>query len=320
MLNRFRCNSFRSLFASTRILQRHAPEYPPLRYILATMRTGLLVSSTAAALASALAISSTAAAPLEKRLMLALSLEASPTIPSLNLDGLLPTPTIPPIAGEIVSIITSVVDGVTSLIPTTIPSPTLPAAVQGLIPDVTMSVGITVATPTQPPVGDVMAQLAQGALNAVPTMLMQNLAQIQSEFSAALAAASTATPTPVVIVTTDEAGQAFTATSTPTLPALPTAGGVINPISILANALPQPSDLVADVTSVIGGVTSVLKVPALPQPTDLLPLLNSAQLPHLDIPGLMGDKQHLCIKDNNGNQIGLCPDGPLINDSEIIAL
>ncbi|GAC98991.1 hypothetical protein PHSY_006588 [Pseudozyma hubeiensis SY62] len=253
--------------------------------------------------------------------MMALSLEASPTIPSLDLGGLVPTPTIPPVASELVSIITSVVDGVTSLIPTTIPSLSLPTGVQDLLPDVTMSLGVNVPLPTPPPEADALAQLAQGALNAVPTMLVKNLEQIQSEFSSALAsiAAAAPTPTPVVFVTKNDAGLDVTMTSTPTLPTLPTTG-VINPLSILANALPQPSDVVSEVTSVIGGVTSVLKLPALPQPTDLLPLLNSAQLPQLDVPALLGDKQHLCIKDGNGNQIGLCPDGPLINDSETIAI
>lgn len=282
------------------------------------MKAALLTGSTTA-LVAALAISSTWAAPLEKRLAMALSLEASPTIPLINLGDLVPSPTIPPIAGEIVSIITSVVDGVTSLIPTTIPSPSLPAALQDLVPDATMSINVNVPTPTVPPEAEVLAHLAQGALNAIPTMLMKNLAQIQSDLSSALAVAATATPTPVVYVTKDDAGLDVTRTSSATIAAFATQG-VINPWSILANALPQPTDVVQEVTSVIGGVTSILKVPALPKPTDLLPLLNSAQLPQIDIPGLLGDKQHLCIKDDNGNQIGLCPNGPLINDSETIVI
>lgn len=249
---------------------------------------------------------------------MALSVEASPTIPSLDLGQLLPTPTLPPIVGEIQSIITSVIDGVTSLIPTTIPSPTLPAEVSNLIPDATMSVDISVPTPTAPPEAEAIAQLAQGALNAVPTMLLKNLAEIQSQLSSALSVAATQTPTPVTYITT-EGGKECTKTYTPTVPTFATTG-VINPLSILAAAIPQPSDVLQDVTSVIGGVTSVLKVPALAVPTNLVPLLNSAQMPQIDVPGLLGDKEHLCIKDGNGNQIGLCADGPLINDSETIAL
>lgn len=248
---------------------------------------------------------------------MALSLQASPTLPSLDLGGLLPTPTTPPIVGDVVSIITSVVDGVTSLIPTTIPSATLPTEVSNLLPDVAMSVAV--AAPTPPPELDALAQLAQGALNAVPTLLFKNLAQIQSEFSAALASIATATPTPITFVTT-ESGIEVTRTSTPTIPTFATTG-VINPLSILASALPQPSDVMQEVTSVIGGVTSVLQLPALPLPTGgLMDVLGSMQLPQLDVPGLLGDKQHLCIKDGNGNQLGLCETGPLINDSETIAL
>ncbi|CDW98314.1 hypothetical protein [Sporisorium scitamineum] len=250
--------------------------------------------------------------------MMALSLEASPTIPSLNLGELLPTPTLPPIAGEIQSIITSVIDGVTSLIPTTIPSPTLPAEVASLIPDATMSLGVTVPTPTAPPEVDALAQLAQGALNAVPTMLMKNLSEIQSQLSSALAVAATQTPTPVTYIATEN-GKECTKTYTPTVPTFATTG-VINPISILASAIPQPTDVMQDVTSVIGGITSVLKVPALAVPTNLVPLLDSAQLPQIDVPGLLSDKEHLCVKDGNGNQIGFCADGPLVNDSETLAL
>lgn len=250
--------------------------------------------------------------------MMALSLEASPTLPSLNLGELLPTPTLPPVVGEIQSIITSVIDGVTSLIPTTIPSPTLPAEVANLLPDVTMSLGITVPTPTPPPELEALAQLAQGALNAVPSMLLKNLADIQSQLSSALSVAATQIPTPVTYITT-EGGKECTKTFTPTIPTFATTG-VINPLSILVSAIPQPSAVMQDVTSVIGGVTSVLQVPALAVPTNLVPLLNSAQLPQIDVPGLLGDKQHLCIKDGNGNQVGLCGDGPLVSDSEVIAL
>ncbi|SJX60955.1 uncharacterized protein SRS1_12178 [Sporisorium reilianum f. sp. reilianum] len=270
-----------------------------------------LIASSATALVAALAFSSTSAAPLEKRLMMALSLEASPTLPSLNLGELLPTPTLPPVVGEIQSIITSVVDGVTSLIPTTIPSPTLPAEVANLLPDVTMSLGVSVPTPTPPPELEALAQLAQGALNAVPSMLLKNLADIQSQLSSALSVAATQIPTPVTYITT-EGGKECTKTFTPTIPTFATTG-VINPLSILVSAIPQPS-------AVIGGVTSVLQVPALAVPTNLVPLLNSAQLPQIDVPGLLGDKQHLCIKDGNGNQVGLCGDGPLVSDSEVIAL
>ncbi|EST10175.1 hypothetical protein PSEUBRA_000588 [Kalmanozyma brasiliensis GHG001] len=271
-----------------------------------------ILASSVIALVAVLAASSTIAAPMEKRLMMALSLQASPTVAEIDLGGLLPTPTVPPIAGEIANIFTSVADGVTGLIPTTIPSPTLP----DLLPDLTVSVAI--AAPTAPPEAQVLGLLAQKALNAVPTLLIQNLVQIQSEFSAALASIATATPTPLVYVATEN-GAEVTRTSTPTLPSF-AANGVINPLSVLANALPRPTDFVQEVTSVIGGVTSVLQLPALPLPTDLIPLLGTMQLPQLDVPGLLGDKQHLCVKDGNGHQLGLCENGPIINDSEVIAI
>ncbi|SPO25002.1 uncharacterized protein UTRI_01504_B [Ustilago trichophora] len=281
------------------------------------MRTTTLASSITA-LVAMLAISTTSAVPVEKRLMMALSLQASPTIPSLDLGGLMPTPTIPDIAGEVQSMITSIIDGVTTLIPTMIPSPTIPAELQNMIPGVT----IAVAAPTPPPEVDVLAKLAQGALNAFPSMLMKNLEEIQSMASSAIAAAATATatatPTPVVYVTTED-GKECTKTYTPSTPTFATSG-VINPLSILMNALPQPTGVMNEVTSVIGGVTSVLKLPAPPLPTGLLPLLGTMELPQIDLPGLMGDKQNACIKDGQGNQIGLCASGPLINDSETIAL
>lgn len=247
---------------------------------------------------------------------MALPMEASPTIPQLNLDQLVPTPTIPAMVNEIQSMITSVVDGVTQLIPAMIPSPTVPAVVGDLIPDVTMAVSVSVPTP--PAEVDVIAKLAQGALNAIPTMLMHNLQEIQNVYSSAVAAAATATPTPVVYVTTED-GKDCTKTYTPPTPSLPTSG-VINPLSILMNNLPNPTGVMNEVTSVVGGVTSILTLPSLPLPTGLLPLLNSAQLPQIDLPGLMGNKQSTCIKDGEGNQIGLCEDGPLINDSEVLAL
>ncbi|SPO22826.1 uncharacterized protein UTRI_01504 [Ustilago trichophora] len=271
-------------------------------------------ASSVTALVAMLAISTTSAVPVEKRLMMALSLQASPTIPSLDLGGLMPTPTIPDIAGEVQSMITSIIDGVTTLIPTMIPSPTIPAELQNMIPGVT----IAVAAPTPPPEVDVLAKLAQGALNAFPSMLMKNLEEIQSMASSAIAAAATATPTPVVYVTTED-GKECTKTSTSPTPTFATTG-VINPLSILMNALPQPTGVMNEVTSVIGGVTSVLKLPAVPLPTGLLPLLGTMELPQIDLPGLMGDKQNACIKDGQGNQIGLCASGPLINDSETIAL
>ena len=245
---------------------------------------------------------------------MALSLQASPTLPSLNLGELMPTPTIPDIAGEVQSMITSVIDGVTSLIPTTIPSPTIPSELQNMLPGVT----VAISAPTPPPEVDVLAKLAQGAPNAFPSMLMKNLQQIQSMASAEIAAAATATPTPVEYIKTED-GKECTKTSFVPVPTFATTG-VINPLSILANALPQPTGVMNEVTSVIGGVTSVLKLPAVPLPTGLLPLLGTMQLPQIDLPGLMGDKQNACIKDGQGNQIGLCGSGPLINDSETIAL
>ena len=253
--------------------------------------------------------------------IMALSIQASPTLPQINIGDLLPTPTLPPIVGEIESIITSVIDGVTSLIPTLIPSPTLPAQVTSLtslLSDVTMAAAVSAPVPTPPPEAEVLGQLAQGALDAFPSMLMQNLVNIQSAASSAIAAAATATPSPVVYVTT-ESGKECTKTSTLPTPTFATTG-VINPLSILANALPNPTGVMQEVTSVVGGVTSVLKVAAPSLPTALLPLLGSVQLPQVDLPGLLGDKQNVCIKDANGNQIGLCGSGPLINDSETIAL
>ncbi|KAJ1032410.1 hypothetical protein NDA16_000436 [Ustilago loliicola] len=279
------------------------------------MKSSMLASS-ATAMVAILAISSTSAVPLQKRLALALSMDASPTIPQLNLDQLIPTPTIPPIVNEIQSMITSVIDGVTQLIPTMIPSHTVPAVVGDLIPDVTMAVSVSVPTP--PPEVDVVAKLAEGALNAFPSMLMHNLQDIQSMYSSAIAAAATATPIPIVYVTTED-GKECTKTSTPPTSSLPT-DGVINPLSILMSALPNPTGVMQEVTSVVGGVTSILKLPALPLPTGLLPMLNNVDLPQIDFPGLMGDQQHTCIKDGDGNQIGLCESGPLINDSEVIGI
>lgn len=246
--------------------------------------------------------------------MMALSLQASPTLPSLNLGNLMPTPTIPDIAGEVQSMITSVIDGITTLIPTMVPTPAIASDIQNMIPGVT----VAIAAPTPPPEVEVLAKLAQGALDAFPSMLMKNLQDIQSMASSAIAAAVTATPTPVTYVTTED-GKECTKTSFVATPTFATTG-VINPLSILANALPQPSGVMNEVTSVIGGVTSVLKLPSVPLPTGLLPLLGSMQLPQIDLPMLMGDKQNACIKDGNGNQIGLCGSGPLINDSETIAL
>lgn len=243
---------------------------------------------------------------------MALSIQASPTLPSLDLGGLLPTPTLPPIVGQVESIITSVIDGVTSLIPTLIPSPTLPAEVTSVLP------AIAVATPTPTPTvdeGQVLGLLASKALDAFPTMLLQNLAAVQSAYDSAISAA--ATPVPIVYVTT-EAEKVFTKTSFAPTPTFATTG-VINPLSILASALPNPTGIMSEVTSVIGGVTSILPVP-LPLPTGLLPLLGSMKLPEIDLPMLLGNKQDACIKDGNGNQIGLCGDGPVLNDSETISL
>ncbi|SNX82256.1 uncharacterized protein MEPE_00962 [Melanopsichium pennsylvanicum] len=282
---------------------------------------GTFLASSATALVAMLAVSTTLAVPVEKRLMMALSLQASPTLPSLSLGELIPTPTLPPIASEIQSVVTSVIDGVTKLITTTIPSPTLPAELQDSLPSATLSVAVS--GPTPPPQVEVLANLAQGALNALPSMLMKNLQDIQSMASSAIAAAATATVTPIPTeYTTIENGKECTKTSlvTPAQTLATAASGVINPLSILVSGLPQPTGVVGGATSIIGDITSALTLPSLPLPTSLLPLLGKTQLPEIDLPGLLGDKQNTCIKDAQGNQVGLCGSGPLINDSETLAL
>ena len=70
----------------------------------------------------------------------------------------------------------------------------------------------------------------------------------------------------------------------------------------------------------INGVTSVLNLPSVALPTNIIPLLGNMQLPQIDLPGLMGNKQDACVKDGNGNQVGLCNGGLVINDSETIGL
>ncbi|SPO43759.1 uncharacterized protein PSANT_01444 [Moesziomyces antarcticus] len=274
-----------------------------------------LFASTATALVAMLAISTTSAVPvdMEKRLMMALSLDAQPTLPALDL-GLPPTPTLPPIAGQIESMITQVIDGVTQLIPTMIPTPTAPMIVAGLSPDIV----VAAPTPDAQMEADVVGKLALNALGSFPAMLMKNLAEIQSAASSIISVAATATPVAVEYVTT-ESGKECTKTSTIPVPTFATTG-VINPLSILAQALPNPTPIMQEVTSVIGGVTSILKLPAAPAPTDLLPLLGSMQLPEIDLPMLMGNKQDACVKDANGNMIGLCGNGAVIKDSETIAL
>jgi len=245
--------------------------------------------------------------------MMALSLDAQPTLPALDL-GLLPTPTLPAVAGQIESMITQVIDGVTQLIPTMIPTPTAPMIVAGLSPDIV----VAAPTPDAQMEADVVGKLALNALGSFPAMLMKNLAEIQSVASSIISVAATATPVAVEYVTTEN-GKECTKTSTIPVPTFATTG-VINPLSILAQALPNPTPIMQEVTSVIGGVTSILKLPAAPAPTDLLPLLGSMQLPEIDLPMLMGNKQDACIKDGNGNMIGLCGNGAVIKDSETIAL
>ncbi|SOV07194.1 uncharacterized protein UDID_05029 [Ustilago sp. UG-2017a] len=275
-----------------------------------------ILASSATAMVAVLAISSTSAVPLNKRLALALSMDASPTIPQLDLDQLVPTSSIPALVGEIQSMATQVVDGVTQVIATMIPSPTVPAIVGDLIPDVTMALSVSVPTP--PPEVDVLAKLAESALNAFPSIFMHNLQEIHSIYSSAIAATAAATPTPVVYITTED-GKECTKTSTPATPTLQT-DGVIKLLSILMSAMPNPTGVLHEVTSVVGGVTSILKLPALPLPTGSLPMLNIVNLPQIDLPGLMGDAQHICNKDGSVNQIGMCESGPLINDSEVIAI
>ncbi|CCF54824.1 hypothetical protein NDA11_001018 [Ustilago hordei] len=136
-----------------------------------------------------------------------------------------------------------------------IPSPTVPANVGDLIPDVTMAVLVSVPIP--PPEVDILAKLAESALNAFPSILMHNLQGIHSIYSSAIAAAATAIPTPVVYITTED-GKECTKTSTPATPFLPT-DGVIKALSILMSALPNPTGVLQEVTSVVGGVTSILK-------------------------------------------------------------
>lgn len=247
---------------------------------------------------------------------MALSIEASPTIPQLNLGQLLPTPTLP-LAGQIESIITSVFDGVTSLIPTLIPSPT--PTVPSDVGDAVSNVAAAAPTPTPvADVGAVIGQLAQNALDSFPSMLLQNYASIESMASSIIAAAATETPTPVTF-TTVENGKECTKTYTPTKPTFATTG-VIDPLSIVLQALPNPTPVMQQVTSVIAGVTSVLDLPAVALPTNIIPLLGSMSLPEIDLPGLMGDKQDACIKDGNGNMVGLCDGGLVASDSETIGL
>lgn len=260
---------------------------------------------------------------------MALSIQATPTLPSLDLGGIIPTPTIPPIVGQMESIITSVIDGVTSLIPTLIPVPTatldsaLSEATGGLAVVANVGgaqIGGAAALPTPAPeVGEVLGKLAENALNAFPSMLLKNYAEIQSMASSIIANAATATATPVTYLATVAGGKEITQTYIPAVPTFATTG-VINPLSIVMNALPNPTGVMQDVTSVIGGVTSVLKLPALPAPTNLIPLLGQVSLPDIDLPGLLGNKQDACIKDGNGNEIGICNGTPVINDSETVSL
>jgi hypothetical protein len=92
----------------------------------------------------------------------------------------------------------------------------------------------------------------------------------------------------------------------------------INPLGLVATALPTNADaLISKFTAVVGDVTQVLPIPTA-LPTGLLPLLDAINVPQINIPGVIGNGSGPCVKDNDGNQVGFCGSGPLVQDSESI--
>ncbi|PWZ00887.1 hypothetical protein BCV70DRAFT_84286 [Testicularia cyperi] len=273
------------------------------------MKTAIAVAVAAVALSSY----GSMAAPVEKRLFMAISLDAQPSLPAapslptpaLNLGDLVPSP--PPAVEGLVSTITSVIGDLTTLIPTTIPTalptPTLPIAIPTETPDVS----------------NVIGALVQNAMKAFPSILLENLSNVQQMVDSATAAAAAAAAHATEVTYTDELGKICTKTITPEAVAVPTEG-VINPLTLVPSPLPTNAEgVVSVVTSIIDGVTKVLPAPPA-LPTDMLPLLSGMQLPSADLPGLLGNKQDACLKDSSGNMIGSCGDGLVLKDAETISI
>ncbi|EPQ29585.1 uncharacterized protein PFL1_02804 [Pseudozyma flocculosa PF-1] len=271
-------------------------------------------TGTVAALVALLS-SQAQAAPLSARQLdmgldmgvnLAPSLDKILTLPDLAL----PTPTLPslpPLPSLPLDAIPGASD-VANLIPNLLPTPT-PAPTP--VVAATSSDDHQLLDPSDPAASltSVMQKLMAAALAVLPTNLdfFHNTPLSPAPAPAPAAGAPVVenlTPTPasssgppLPVSPPFEAAKVSPADAVPAPPALPG----------LPTDIPQAMDIV---TSIIGGVTSVLTLPSLPLPT---PTGLGLHLPQINIPGIMGDQSTgPCVKDDRGNEVGFCTPGQLL--------